>query len=194
MLWVKSQINLYGVVASSTYSIGNKIEKFMNVFVMGVDAAAGAMIGQNIGAKKQERVKKTIWCTLLCNMLVAVIVIGIFLRIPVQLFSLFTNDEEVITFGITFLRILAVGMPIVAASSCFKSISTGTGAALLNLILGILDGVCRIIVCLIFFYVFHQGVQSYFWGAAFCMLVPGVISFIYFISGQWKKKKLLSET
>lgn len=194
MLWVKSQINLYGVVASSTYSIGNKIEKFMNVFVMGVDSAAGAMIGQNVGAKKTKRVKQTIWCTLLCNILVAVIVIAVFLLYPTQLFRLFTNDEEVIAFGVTFLQILAVGMLIVAASSCFKSISTGTGAALLSLVLGILDGVCRIAVCLLFYHVFHQGVQSYFWGAAFCMLVPGIISFIYFISGKWKKKKLLSET
>ena len=34
MLWVKANINVYGLVPSSTYSIGNKIEKFMNVFEM----------------------------------------------------------------------------------------------------------------------------------------------------------------
>ena len=166
----------------------------MNVFVTSVDVAAGAMIGQNIGAKKRKRVSKILWCTLLCNLLVAVIVIAIFLRFPRTLFRLFTSDAEVIEFGVTFLRILSVGMLIVAFSSCFKSIASGTGAALLSLILGVMDGVCRIAVCLLFYYVFNQGVQSYFWGAAFCMLVPGLISFLYFISGKWKNKKLLSET
>lgn len=194
MLWVKSSINVYGLVPSSTYSIGNKIEKFMNVFVQGVDNAAGAMIGQNLGAKKPERVGKTLWYTLASNMVVACVVIFIFLTFPKQLFAAFTTDVEVIEFGVTFLRIMSVGMIVVAFAGCFKSIATGVGDAFLCFLLGVLDGVCRILVCLLFFYVFDQGVQSYFWGAAFCMLLPGLISFFYFITGIWKKRKLLVES
>lgn len=194
MLWVKSSINVYGLVPSSTYSIGNKIEKFMNVFVQGVDNAAGAMIGQNLGAKKPERVGKILWYTLASNMVVACVVIFIFLTFPKQLFAAFTTDVEVIEFGVTFLRIMSVGMIVVAFAGCFKSIATGVGDAFLCFLLGVLDGVCRILVCLLFFYVFDQGVQSYFWGAAFCMLLPGLISFFYFITGIWKKRKLLVES
>ena len=194
MMWVKSNINVYGLVPSSTYSIGNKIERFANVFVQGVDGAAGAMIGQNLGAKKPERVNGILWNTLACNMFVAVVVIAVFLVFPKQLFALFTAEAEVIEFGVTFLQIMSVGMVIIAFSGCFKSIATGVGDATLCFILGILDGVGRILACLIFYYVFQQGVVSYFWGAAFCMLMPGLISFFYFITGQWKKKKLLSES
>lgn len=193
MLWVKSSINVYGLVPSSTYSIGNKIEKFMNVFVQGVDSACGAMIGQNLGARKPERVGKTLWYTLACNMTVAAVVITAFLTLPRHLYGMFTSDPDVIEYGVTFLRIMSVGMVIVAFAGCFKSIATGVGDAFLCFILGVLDGVCRILVCLLFFYVFQQGVQSYFWGAAFCMLVPGLLSFFYFINGTWKKKKLLIE-
>lgn len=193
MLWVKSQVNVYGMVSSSTYTIGNKIEKLTQVFVTGVDGAAGAMIGQNIGAKKLDRVKKVIWYTLMCNFIVAAIVVVMFLGIPDALYSLFTNETNVIEFGRTYLRIMSLGILVVAFSSCFKSIATGSGAAMLSLFLGIMDGVGRILACLIAFYVFHQGVQSYFWGAAFCMLIPGIMSLVYFLSGRWKRRKLLSE-
>lgn len=193
MMWVKANINSYGLVPSSTYSIGNKIEKFMNVFVSSVDGAAGAMIGQNMGAKKHDRVKKTLWNTLCGNMVIAALVIVCFLSFPKQLFSLFTNEAEVLEMGVVFLRIMSVGMVIVAFSGCFKSIATGVGAAGLAFSVGVLDGVCRILVCLLFYHVFDQGVYSYFWGAAFCMLVPGLISFGYFLSGKWKTKKLLCE-
>jgi len=193
MLWVKSQVNVYGDIASSTYSIGSKIEKFMQVFISGVDGAAGAMIGQNIGARKHGRVKKIMWETLGLNLLICAAVVSAFLFLPHQLYRLFTVNEDVIEMGQIFLRIMSLGMVVVALASCFKSIATGSGAALLSLVLGILDGVSRILVCLLFYYVFDQGVQSYFWGAAFCMLLPGLISFVYFISGKWKRKKLLSE-
>lgn len=194
MLWVKSNINAYGLVTSSTYSIGNKVEKFMNVFVQGVDGAAGAMVGQNIGAKKPKRVSQILAWALVVSMGFSIVVMAMFLLIPSQLYSLFTTDAEVIEFGHTFLRILAIGMPVICIASCFKSISTGSGAALLSLFIGVSDGVSRILVCLIAYHLFNQGSQSYFWGAAFCMVVPGLASMAYFFSGKWKTKKLLSET
>jgi Na+-driven multidrug efflux pump len=166
----------------------------MNVFVQGVDGAAGAMVGQNIGAKKLKRVSQVLWCALAVTLCFAILVMAAFILFPTQLYSLFTNDTEVMEFGRTYLRILAIGMPVIAISSCFKSISTGSGAALLSLFIGVSDGISRILVCLLAYHVFNQGVESYFWGAAFCMLIPGIASMIYFFSGKWKTKKLLSET
>lgn len=194
MVWVKANINIYGLVPSSTYSIGNKIEKLMTVFVQGIDSAAGAMIGQNLGAKKPERVHGILWCTLACNLAVAGGVIALFLLLPRYLFGLFTTDTDVISYGVTFLRIMSVGMLVSAFSGCFKSISTGVGDAFLCFMVGVLDGICRIAVCLLFVHVFHQGIESYFWGAAFCTLVPGLICFWYYITGQWRNKKLLTES
>lgn len=193
MLWVKAHINNYGLVVSSAYSIGNQIEKLLQVFVMGIDGAAGSMMGQSIGARKHDRVYKIMWTSLLCSGVVAVVIAGLFLTIPDALYSLFTNDAEVIEMGRTFLKIMSLGILIMAAANCFKGIATGAGAALLSLLIGVLDGVSRILACLVFYYVFHQGAVSYFWGAAFCMLIPGIISAVYFFSGKWKTKKLLSE-
>lgn len=59
--------------------------------------------------------------------------------------------------------------------------------------IGILDGVSRVIVCLVTVNVFFMGMYGYFWGAALCHLLPGLVSFGYFISGKWKTRKLLVE-
>lgn len=193
MLWVKAQVNGFGMVVAGTYSIGNKLEKFMDVFVSGVDQAAGAMIGQNIGAKKVDRASKTMWTTLGLTMVIALGVATIYLLIPMPLFRLFTTDLEVIEMGVIYLRIMAVGALVHAYGATFKSITTGAGAYKLSFVVGLLDGVSRILACLFFDYVLHQGAQSYFWGAALCFLLPGIVSMIYFLSGTWKKKKLLSE-
>lgn len=193
MLWVKSNVNTYGVVASATYSVGNKIEKLMNVFVWGVDHAAGAMIGQSFGAKKIKRINRVIYSTLACSLSLGIVILGLFWSIPEILLGAFTTNEEVITMGVIFLRIVSIGCLTSSIANSFKAIITGVGAANLSFAVGVLDGISRILVCIIFFYIFDQGLQSYFWGAALCHLLPGLVAFIYFKSGIWKKKKLLSE-
>ena len=193
MLWVKSSINAYGMVASATYSVGNKIEKFMNMFINGIDVAGGAMVGQNLGARKTDRVRKIIFELLVVSLSMACIVAALFVAIPDVFYSVFTNEAEVIEAGRTYLKIMAVGCFVIGAAGAMKSLVTGAGAALLSLTIGVLDGVTRVLVCLLMFHVLHQGAQSYFWGAAFCQAVPGLISGVYFLSGKWTKRKLLLE-
>jgi putative MATE family efflux protein len=194
MLWVKAHINAFGLVASATYSVGNKLEKNLNVFVNGIDAAAGAMIGQNIGAKKHDRVVHTMWTTLACALCCASVVAGLFWVIPKPLFRLFTTDEAVIEYGVTYLRIMSLACIFAAMAGTFKSIATGAGAAGLCFMIGILDGICRIGACLIFVALFNSGAADYFWGGVACHVIPGLMCMVYFLSGKWRTKKLLSET
>jgi putative MATE family efflux protein len=194
MMWVKANLNAYGLVVSATYGVGNKIEKFVQVFINGVDGAAGAMIGQNLGARKSDRVIHTLWTTFACTMVFGAINALMFLLFPKELYRLFTSDAGVINYGVVFLRIMSIGCLVTAASGCFKSIATGAGAAFLCFVIGVLDGVCRILVCLFFFYILDGGAPSYFWGAALCQGIPGLICFLYFLSGKWKTKKLLAES
>ncbi|MBQ3880159.1 MAG: MATE family efflux transporter [Oscillospiraceae bacterium] len=193
MLWVKANINSFGLVASATYSVGNKLEKNLNVFVGGIDAAAGAMIGQNIGARKHDRVVKTMWTTLACAVSCALVIMALFWGVPKPLFRLFTADEAVVEYGVTYLRIMSLAVLFGAMAGTFKAIATGAGAAGICFMIGILDGICRIGACLIFVAINHAGATDYFWGGVACHVIPGLMCMVYFLSGKWKTKKLLSE-
>lgn len=191
MLWVKSNINAFGLTVSATYSVGSKIEKFMNIFMQGIDQAGGAMIGQNLGARKPERVREIMRKMLMTTFAIGIVCAALFWLVPNQLYMLFTDDADVIAYGEVFLQIMSVGCLVVGYSGAMKSISTGAGAAMLSLSMGVMDGVSRILVCLFADYALQQGAQSYFWGAALCQLLPGVMAMCYYLSGQWERKKLL---
>lgn len=194
MLWVKSSINAYGLVVSATNSVGGKLEKFLNVFVQGVDGGAGAMIGQNLGAKKYDRTKKIVYTTLVSTFVLAVCSAFLALVFPRQLLGVFTKDAEVLEFGVTYMKIIAVSYFVSAFCNSFKALVTGAGEVTLGLFVGILDGViCRIGISLFCVHVLDLGALSYFWGTALCQLVPGFVCLGYFLSGKWKTKKLLSE-
>ncbi|MCD7818618.1 MAG: MATE family efflux transporter [Lachnospiraceae bacterium] len=194
LLWCKSQINAYGLIASATYSVGNKLQKLCIVFVQSVSSGSATMVGQNLGAGKKERVRKIVWTTFACTMVSATVLSALSLLFPRQLYGIFSKDSEVIEAGVTFMRILCITFYMAGFYSSFLSVVTGSGFARLEFVTGMMDGVvCRIGFSLLFVYVVGIGVEGYYLGSALARFLPGVICLIYFLSGKWKDKKLLSE-
>lgn len=194
MMWVNANLNAYGLTVSATNSIGTKIQKFLEVFVQGVDTAAAAMVGQNLGAKLYDRASKTIWVTFICCETLASACCMLCLFTPDLIFGVLTKDPAVIDLGRIYLRILCLHFLISSFTSTFQAMVTGSGFVTLGFILGILDGVvCRIGISLFFFYVLNAGYQSFWWGTVLARVLTGGLCFGYFMSGRWKKRKLLTE-
>ncbi len=195
LLICSAQINLFGMVASGTNSIGNKIQKFINVFVSGLNTGCGAMVGQNIGARKLDRVKKIVYTALCCSMCLGLLASGIALLWPRQLFRLFTTDEEVIEFGVTYMRIAVIVFLLTPLNGSFSSVITGSGNAKLSFISGVLDGVIlRLGISFSFAYGLGMGVVGFFYGNALGRLGPVIVGMTYFYSGRWKTRKTLVES
>lgn len=194
MLYVNASCNAFGAAYSQTNSIGNKIQKFLEVFMQGMDSAAASMIGQNLGAKKQDRAAKTVWSTLAMCMIVAACSALLCLIFPKQLFALFTNEAEVIDLGVVFLHIMIVHFFCSAFVGSFQSMVTGCGFVELGFAIGVLDGViCKIGLSLVFLNVLGLGETSFWWGTALSRLLPGCLCLWYFLSGKWKTRKMLSD-
>lgn len=194
LLWCNANINSYGLVASATNSVGNKLQKLCTVFVTAVDTGAGAMIGQNLGARKYERVRQTVWTSLACTLALATAGSVLALTIPEVLYGFFTNDPEVIGLGVVYMRILVITFYLAACLGTFQAVITGCGFAAFGFVIGMLDGVvCRIGFSLLFVYGMDMGITGFFYGNAMARSIPAVICFLYFISGRWKTRKLLVE-
>lgn len=194
MLWVNSGVNSYGLVASATNSVGNKLQKFLEVFMTGVTQASGAMVGQNLGARKLERAKNTVLiCFGYCTVIACILSVLAWV-FPREIFGIFTKDPQVLDFGVIYMEILIVHFFLSALTSSFQSMVTGCGYASMSFVIGILDGVvCRIGFSALFAYVLDMGVIGFFWGVAVSRSLPGLICLLYFISGKWRSRKLLSE-
>ena len=194
MMWVNSNVNSYGLTVSAANSIGNKIQKFAEVFAQGIDTAAAAMIGQNLGARKPDRAAVTTITAWLSCLAIAAFMAFLALKFPVQIFSVMTQDTAVQQLGIMYLRIISIHFFVSATTASFQAMVTGSGFVSLGFVLGILDGVvCRIGISLFFLHVMHAGYESFWWGTAFSRVLPGVLCIAYFLSGKWRARKLLTE-
>ncbi len=189
-----SQINNYGLVASATNSVGKKISRLVNIFTNSIDGAAAAMIGQSLGARKIDRAKKVVYTAVAFSAVFCAFECAIAIFVPRMFFRLFVNDPAVIEFGVIYMRVSIIKFLLQIFQGSYQAMVTGSGFASLGLFVGIFDGVVlRIGLSLLFANVLDMGVVGYFYGDALAHLGAVVPCVIYFYSGKWKTRKLLTE-
>jgi putative MATE family efflux protein len=192
MFWVNASVNSYGLVVSATNSVGNKLQKFLDIYSMSFAQASSATIGQNLGARKPERAKKVVYYSCIICLCLASVVMAAIIFVPRSIFGIFTNDAAVINMGVDYLRIMIIHFYVSAAISAFQAMVIGSGNSMLNFVIGILDGVvCKIGLSIVFAGIMGMGAYGYFWGTALSRVLPCLICMFYFYSGMWNKRKLL---
>lgn len=148
---IQSSFNTFGDIFISGNSAAVNIEGFLYVSVNSFQQTVTNFIGQNMGARKLDRVKRSYR---ICLALVSVVGLALSLLIFAfgeQLLSIYIVDsQEAITYGMR--RILHVSLPYVLLGLCdvVTGALRGMGASLAPMILSIL-GICGIRVGWVYF-------------------------------------------
>ena len=193
-LYCNAQVNAFGLVASAVNSVGNKVVRFANIITSSINTGAAAMIGQNLGARKFDRVKKVTYIALALAFVMALLNCAVCVFVPTVVFRAFSSDPAVIEAGVPFMHISVITFLLSAWQGPYNGVVTGSGHAKLSFVIGMLDGVVlRIGISLFLANVMGMGVYGYYYGNALARLAPCVICTWYFYSGRWAKRKLLSE-
>ena len=194
MLFVNSMINEVGVVASATFGVGGRIDDIINKISQGVQFAAMPMISQNIAADKPDRAKKVVHIAWIYSAILTVFFMSCYLLFGKQLFMLFSDDTEVHALSHVFISAILWIFPALSFMRGTGAFIQGIGNAKMSMILALLDGVVlRIGLSWLFGIAFHWGFYGFVLGyglAAYGNAIPGTI---YFLSGVWKKRKVLAK-
>jgi Na+-driven multidrug efflux pump len=193
-LAMMSLINMHGVVQAAAYGIGDKTIHLLNVAQMGMQQAGGAMAGQNIGAKKFDRVKKIVHSVLLLNLSIFTVISAVTLPFSGAVFRLFTQDVNVIHYSFWFMLIISGCLFLSSFQAAFAAPCIGTGNAKLSFLAGLLDGVIvRAGFSLLLGWVFNMQVVGFFLANTLSRLGAIVVFAPYYFSGAWKRRKRLVE-
>jgi len=192
MLYINAMINQLGIVASAATAVGNKLVLIATIVTNAMNAAGTSIIGQNFAAGKHKRVTETLIGIVGISMVFCLILAAMILLFPEQIFSLFDKDPEVLAISHVYAIYGAISFIGFATRAGGFSLLNGIGHASLNFFCSILDGiVARIGFSILFGVVLDMGIRGFWLGGAIAGNVIGVIVFFYYISGKWKKRKLL---
>lgn len=192
MLYVCSLVNDFGVAASAANGIQIKLNSIIRIVSNSMGTAGSAMIAQCVGAEKPERVKAVFWWDFAITMAASLLCAGAILLLPRQIFGCFNTDPEVLDYAAVYAIYGVFDYIGFAFRSPCNAVINGTGAAVLGMTAGIVDGVAaRIGFSILFGNVLGMGVAGYWLGNTLAGYVSVVISAPYYLTGRWKRKKLL---
>ncbi len=191
-LIVTSWINEYGLIASAVTGIGSKLRDTMSIVTNSLCTATSTMVGQNMGAGKTDRVKRTVWVSFGICMGAFVIYAAVFLLFPTKLFSIFDTDPEVLAWAPKYMWTLVITLLCSCMMSSFNGLINGIGFASLAFAIGMLDGVvARVGLAILLGKVFEMGIMGFWMGSALAGLFTAIPGMVYYFSGLWKKRKLV---
>ena len=184
-----SWINLHGVVYSALSGIYNKINTMIGIVSNSFTTAGSTMVGQNLGARKHERVPVIMRTVILCTGSIATILALALIFASEPIFALFTTDEAVLSTAYILVIPAVLNFYGSATRSMSFSLINGSGNTRLNFAVAIIDGmISRVGIAALLGFALGMGCEGFWYGDALAGFMPFVIGMCYFFSGKWKKR------
>ncbi len=191
---IQAYINGFGSDAIAAYAAAGNIDNIVFQPASSINAAVCAIVGQNIGANKMDRVNKTIKYGLIINTLVIVGVSILCLVIPNILLSAFINKSDVnaMKIGVDYLRIMAIPYIFICNMIVFNGLFNGAGDTVAAMMIAFANlWAFRVPFAKLFSRYF--GINGVGMGIALSFVVSFFLAFIYYKTGRWKRKAIIKQ-
>lgn len=187
-LAVQSLVNSFGSLVIAGVGSAEKVEQIAFLPIVSLGSALSTFTGQNIGASKIERVHTGLVSTVIMStILSAIIYIFVIIFLSESILLIFTNDENVISYGLKYLRVIGPFYFVLGFSFVLLGVMRGSGATFVPMIIGLV-GQVGLRVPLAYFLVSIIKSPEAIWlsiPSAWCFSSIGL--FIYYKTGKWKK-------
>ena len=185
---VQTIVNVQGVAFIAAFTAINRVDDFAMTPQQNIAHASTTFMAQNRGAGKNRRMKQGFYCTILLETIYTAVVLALVFGFSRQIMELFVgNDsEEVVTLGISYLKLIAFMYVMPAATNIIQGFFRGLGDLKVTLISTILNMSARFLTAWIMIHIMHGGFDRLAWANFFGWIA--MLAFqIPMITHRWKK-------
>ncbi len=176
---ILSFIGVFGEFATAGYGSAARFEQILLLPVLGLNTAIISIIGQNFGSKNYLRVKESYFRAVIYGFTI-MIISGLIIFISAdKIVSIFSNNQEVINYGSSYLKISALIFPaypiFFISNGFFMAIKKSSYSMYLNIIRNVILPIPTILVA----QYFDGGFDTFFWSYCFFNWLYVICLFIY---------------
>lgn len=182
---VQSNINAFDTAAMAGCGAYSKLEGFAFLPVTCFSQGLSTFVGQNLGARRYDRVKKGAVFGVLCSVLMAEVIGILFHNFAPQLIALFNDAPKVVEFGTRHAQTISLFFGLLAFSHCAAAIIRGAGRPFIPMIT-MLSFWCVLRVTYITIAVsLVPQLETVSWAYPITWSCSSIVFLIYLLKGNW---------
>ena len=197
MIVVQSLTNSFGEMVIAANVIIMRVDGFAMMPNFSFGTAMTTYAGQNVGAKRFDRVSQGAKQGTLIAVLTSAVITGVILLFGKYLMGIFTSTTELVNLSNNMMRILAVGYIAMAVTQCLSGVMRGAGDTMTPMWISLITTVViRVPVAYGLAYITRSpelpngAYQSLWISLLVSWLLGALLTFIFYKRGKWKEKAL----
>jgi len=189
-------VSSFGTIAVAAYGIGIRILTFVIIPVMGLAMATTTLVGQNIGAGKLERAERTTFVASLISFFLPLGAGALMFVFAEPLAAFFVpKSPAVIAECAYFIRIMSFTFGGIGLQHVINGSLRGAGNTTSAMVLTLVSAwVIQFPLAYILSRHTSLGARGIWWAHPISIVLSATICVLWYLSGNWKRTKLLEET
>ncbi|WP_367925039.1 MATE family efflux transporter [uncultured Ruthenibacterium sp.] len=187
---MQSSINSFGAVAMAGCGSYSKIDGFAILPLMSFSMALTTFTGQNIGAKRFDRVKSAAKNGTVLTLSSTCLVSLFLLLFSEQVISIFNSEPEVIHYGVAMMQVLVPGYFFLGITHTLTGIVRGAGATTVPMMIMIFCWCFLRMAWVLGSLSIAHIIQFVFLGYTLTWAISAVLMFVYYKKGDWLRHYL----
>ena len=186
-------VNRQGTVTTAAYGANNQVWIYIQMPAMAVGAAVSAMVAQNIGADRWDRVGPVTRAGLIMNVAMTAALLAVLTLLDRHILWLFLGDDaEAIAIAVRLNLIAGWSFVLFGVSFVLSATVRANGAALAPLII---LTIAMVPVRFGFAYALEPswGADAIWWSFPLGSMTAMILTIGYYLQGSWRKGRMISE-
>uniref|UniRef100_A0A7V3RDQ8 MATE family efflux transporter n=1 Tax=Mesoaciditoga lauensis TaxID=1495039 RepID=A0A7V3RDQ8_9BACT len=181
---------MYGADLIAALGIVNNIRSISFTLGSSMNMSTSTMVGQNIGAKKIERLKKIILTSIwIGELLIAGYVFALFFFGP-QITYFFTPNDNVASMGGLMMKFFAINEVFFIIAMIGYGVLIGGGLTKTTMMIGIISDWCILAPLVFIFSLMHLGWEFLIFSFVVQSVAMAFLSMIEVKRGKWMERRI----
>jgi putative MATE family efflux protein len=180
----------YGATTLAAFALTRRIEMLSHVGAGGIGQSTGVMVGQNLGAGKADRARKSVLWGLVYVNISTFVACALMFVFPREFLSFFNDDPELLDVAVKWLQIALVGYLVMGMGMVFMQSYNTAGDTLVPMIVTLISiwGIQQPLAIVLP----DLGLDQYgiAWAIVAAMAARLLIYVPYFFSDRWERVRL----